>query len=170
MQRQLMWLLLIPIFCFLLQSCDHKKDHTVHLNYANSLINREIGDLFMVRNKLKQGIVTLPSGLQYTVIRPGIGNSPKLNDLVTVFYSGRYIDGTVFDEQHYQSTPITIRVSSTIAGWQQALQLMQPGSIWVLFVPPNLAYGEKGMPPVVGQNQTLIYTVHLLDAKSKPSD
>jgi FKBP-type peptidyl-prolyl cis-trans isomerase len=81
---------------------------------------------------------------------------------VTLYYQGRYVDGKVFDNQHVQKDPITVPVSDMIPGWQEAVTHMVPGSIWVLYIPGNLAYGERGLPGKVGPNQTLIYTINLL--------
>lgn len=168
MQRFLMLFLIIPFFCLSLQSCHHKKNRSIAVNIHNPLINEKLGALFLVRNKLNPRILILPSGLQYATLQEGIGDPASLNDWVMVYYQGQYIGGQVFDNQHYQNNPITIPVSSTIPGWRQALQLMRPGSVWVLFVPPHLAYGDKGFSNVIGPRQTVIYTIHLMAIKKKP--
>lgn len=168
MYRYLM-LFFIPLFCFFLQSCQptSKTSRTkyVTVDFKDPTINGVLGKLFMAKNKLKPGVITLPTGLQYSVIVPGIGDHPKDSDLVTVYYQGQYINGEIFDNQHTHKNPVTARVSALVPGWQEALKLMQVGSVWVLYVPPQLAFGEKGLPGVIGPNQTLIYNVHLLNFK-----
>lgn len=166
MQRYLMLFLFIPFLCFSLQSCDHKnKVDTSPVVDNGPLINKQVGNLFLAKNKQNSGIVTTPSGLQFYIVRNGVGAHPSPSDLVTVFYEGQFINGKVFDAQHYQNSPVTIRVSSVIPGWQQALQMMQPGSIWVIYVPPNLGYGDKGIPGLIPPNETLIYTINLVGYK-----
>jgi FKBP-type peptidyl-prolyl cis-trans isomerase FklB len=166
MQRFLMLFLVIPFLCIFLQSC-HKSPRPVTMGIDNPLINQEVGALFLAKNKLKPDISLLPNGLQYFVIQQGIGDHPGPNDRVTVYYQGQYIDNRVFDNKYYQNEPLTVRVSATIPAWQQALQLMHPGSVWVLYVPPQLAYGDKGLPGLIGPRQTVIYTVHLMGFKKQ---
>lgn len=167
MQRFLVFLI-IPLLCFFLQSCgqSQKAQDKSALSSQDPQLNRELGDLFMAKNKLKPGIVNTQTGLQYLVVRPGVGLPPKYNDLVTVYYQGAFINGKVFDAAHLQNAPVTIRISAVIPGWQEALMHMQPGAIWVLYVPPQLAYGDKGVPGVIPPNQTLVYTVNLVGYKS----
>lgn len=124
--------------------------------------NKSTGQAFLTTNKSKQGVVTLPSGLQYKVIKQGTGAKPNINDTVTVNYVGTLIDGTEFDSSYKRNEPATFPVGGVIAGWTEALQLMPVGSKWELFIPAELAYGANGMPPVIGPNQTLIFTVELL--------
>lgn len=163
MQRFLTLFLLIPLLAFSLQSCQGKQKHDQSALSSNDpQLNRELGDLFMAKNKLKSGVVTTASGLQYYVIKNGMGQAPAASDLVTVFYKGQFINGKVFDSQYFQSKPVTIRISSVIPGWQQALEHMQPGAIWVIYVPSNLAYGERGIPGFIPPNQTLVYTINLV--------
>lgn len=166
MYRYILSLLVIPLICALLQACNAEPRVTSKSSISNSAqMNTELGKLFMAKNKLTPGIHTLPSGLQYSVVKYGYGDRPKLNDLVTLFYQGQFINGHVFDDEHAQKNPVTIRVSATIPGFQEALQLMPPGSIWVLYVPAQLAYGERGILGRVGPNETLVYRVHLLAKK-----
>jgi len=123
--------------------------------------NRDAGQAFLAANSGKEGVETLPSGLQYRVLRQGSGNSPKLADSVTVHYRGTLIDGTEFDSSHRRGQPATFRVDRVIPGWTQALQLMNPGAKWQLFIPPTLAYGERStgkIPP----NSVLVFEVELL--------
>ncbi len=120
------------------------------------------GKKFLEGNAKKAGVTTLPSGLQYKVIAKGTGASPKKTDSVTVHYKGTLIDGTEFDSSYKRGKPATFRVDGVIAGWTEALQLMKPGAKWQLFIPPNLAYGERGAGPRIGPNSTLIFEVELI--------
>src|SRR3990167_1004245 len=117
---------------------------------------------FLEMNKKKEGVVTLPSGLQYKVIRQGQGEKPKASDTVTVNYEGTLIDGTELDSSYKRGEPASFTVSGVISGWVEALQLMPVGSVWELFIPANLAYGERGAPPAIGPDQTLVFKVELL--------
>ncbi|MDX1901189.1 MAG: FKBP-type peptidyl-prolyl cis-trans isomerase [Gammaproteobacteria bacterium] len=119
------------------------------------------GDAFLAANKTKPGVHTLPDGLQYKIITPGNGAKPTANDSVTVDYRGTLIDGTEFDSSYKRGQPATFPVNGVIQGWQEALQLMPVGSKWELYIPPTLAYGTVGAPPLIGPNQTLIFQVEL---------
>ena len=123
---------------------------------------------FLVANKKKPGVKTTASGLQYKVIKPGKGGAkPTANDSVTVTYRGTFINGDEFDSS--AGKPFTIGVGQVIAGWQEALQLMDIGSKWQLFVPSELAYGEQGQPPI-GPNTTLVFEIELMQiAKAPPA-
>jgi FKBP-type peptidyl-prolyl cis-trans isomerase FklB len=103
---------------------------------------------FLEENKKKEGIKTLPSGLQYKVLTEGSGKTPKVTDTVTVHYRGTLINGTEFDSSYKRGQPATIQVKAAIRGWTEALQLMKEGSKWQLFVPPELAYGDVWQPQV----------------------
>ena len=127
--------------------------------------NRKKGDDFLASNKTQKGVVTLPSGLQYLVLKEGKGKKPKATDEVEVHYHGTLIDGTVFDSSINRGEPATLGVSSVIKGWIEALQLMNEGSKWRLFVPSDLAYGREGRPGI-GPNQVLIFDIELLKVKS----
>lgn len=124
--------------------------------------NVEAGLLFMEANGKKDGIKTLASGMQYEVMTTGEGAKPKASDTVTTHYHGTLIDGTVFDSSVERGQPASFPVNGVIQGWVEALQLMETGSKWRLFIPPNLAYGAQGSPPVIGPNSTLIFEVELL--------
>lgn len=126
--------------------------------------NKKEGEDFLAENKKKEGVVTLPSGLQYKVIREGDGAIPKLADTVTANYRGTLLDGKEFDSSYRREQPATFPVKGLIPGWTEALQLMKVGSKWQLFVPSNLAYGERG-PASIGPNATLIFEVELLSIK-----
>lgn len=121
------------------------------------------GEDFLKENAGKEGVVTLPSGLQYKIITEGTGAKPGLTDKVKVHYHGTLIDGTVFDSSVDRGEPISFPVNGVIAGWTEALQLMPVGSKWKLFIPYNLAYGEKGAGQKIGPFSTLVFEVELLD-------
>ncbi|HUK55361.1 MAG TPA: FKBP-type peptidyl-prolyl cis-trans isomerase [Nitrospiria bacterium] len=129
--------------------------------------NMKEGEAFLAENKNKEGVVTLPSGLQYKVITTGKGKKPKATDTVTTQYRGTLIDGTEFDSSYKRGQPATFPVTGVIAGWTEALQLMPVGSKWQLFVPANLAYGPRGAGQVIGPNAALIFEVELLSIQEK---
>lgn len=122
------------------------------------------GEAFLAANKAKEGVVTLPSGLQYKVLKEGTGEKPALDDTVVCNYKGTLINGTEFDASEKHGGPVTFPVKAVIAGWTEALQLMPVGSKWQLFVPSNLAYGAQG-PGDIGANATLIFEVELVSIK-----
>jgi FKBP-type peptidyl-prolyl cis-trans isomerase FklB len=127
--------------------------------------NKQEGEAFLAQNARKDGVRTLPSGLQYKIIRAGTGRIPKPTDTVVVNYRGTFIDGTEFDSSYRRGQPFVFQVNRMIKGWIEALQIMNVGAKWQLFVPPRLAYGEQGAPPAIGPNATLIYEVELLSIK-----
>ena len=129
--------------------------------------NKEEGDAFLAGNKKKEGVKTLPSGLQYKVIKAGKGKKPKPDDSVTTQYRGTLIDGTEFDSSYKRGQPATFKVSGVIPGWTEALQLMEEGAKWQLFIPPNLAYGERGAGGVIGPSATLIFEIELISIQEK---
>jgi FKBP-type peptidyl-prolyl cis-trans isomerase len=120
------------------------------------------GEAFMAENKTKEGVITTDSGLQYQIIKEGEGPKPAATDKVTVHYRGTLLDGTEFDSSHKRGKPATFRVKGVIPGWTEALQLMPVGSTYKLFIPPKLAYGERGSGSKIGPNSTLIFEVELL--------
>ncbi len=127
--------------------------------------NQKEGDTFLAENKKKKDVKTLPSGLQYKIIKEGKGKKPKESDTVEVNYRGTLINNTEFDSSYKRGQPATLKVKDIIPGWREALQLMPVGSKWQLFIPAKLAYGEKGAGPI-GPNSTLIFEVELLGIKS----
>lgn len=131
--------------------------------------NKKDGEKFLEENKKKEGVVTLPSGLQYKVLAEGSGESPKPNDMVTVNYRGTLIDGTEFDSSYKRGQPAKFGVNGVIKGWSEALQLMKPGAKWQLFIPPELAYGERGSGLAIGPNSTLVFDVELLSVEQRPT-
>lgn len=124
--------------------------------------NLKTGEAFLAENSGKEGVTTLPSGLQYKVITAGTGKSPQKSDKVTVNYRGRLIDGTEFDSSYSRNKPATFGVGQVIPGWTEALQLMKEGDRWQLFIPPGLAYGERAVGGKIPANSTLIFEVELL--------
>jgi FKBP-type peptidyl-prolyl cis-trans isomerase FklB len=120
---------------------------------------------FLEENKKKDGIKTLPSGLQYKILTEGSGKTPKATDTVTVHYRGTLINGTEFDSSYKRGQPVTFQVNGVIRGWNEALQLMKGGSKWQLFIPPELAYGERAAGPQIPPNSTLIFEVELISVK-----
>lgn len=127
--------------------------------------NKTAGEAFLAENAKKEGVITLPSGLQYKVIKAGTGKKPKATDEVTTHYRGTLIDGTEFDSSYKRGQPTSFPVNGVIAGWTEALQLMPVGSKWQLFIPSNLAYGPRGAGGTIGPNATLIFDIELLAIK-----
>jgi FKBP-type peptidyl-prolyl cis-trans isomerase FklB len=124
--------------------------------------NKKEAEAFLAVDKKKEGIVTLPSGLQYKVIKAGVGRKPKPSDTVAVHYRATLIDGTEFSNSYLRGQPEILTVKEVIPGLAEALTLMQEGAKWLLFVPPNLAYGERGEGGQIGPNASLIFDVELL--------
>lgn len=131
--------------------------------------NKTAGAKYLEENKNKPGVKTTASGLQYKVIKEGTGAQPKATDMVTVNYRGTLIDGTEFDSSYKRGQPATFPVNGVIKGWTEALQLMKQGGKFQLFIPSNLAYGERAMGPDIGANSTLIFEVELQDVKPPPT-
>jgi FKBP-type peptidyl-prolyl cis-trans isomerase FklB len=128
--------------------------------------NKTEGETFLAANKAKDGVVTLPSGLQYKILKAGAGPKPAATDTVTVNYRGTLINGTEFDSSYKRGQPATFGVTGVIKGWTEALQLMPVGSKWQLFIPADLAYGERGAGADIAPNATLIFEVELLSIKA----
>ncbi len=129
--------------------------------------NKKAGDAFLADNKTKDGVVTLPSGLQYKVITEGTGPKPNPTDTVSCNYKGTLINGKVFDASANHGGPVSFPVNGVIKGWTEALQLMPVGSKWELFIPSDLAYGQRGAGPDIGPNSTLVFEVELVSIKGK---
>jgi FKBP-type peptidyl-prolyl cis-trans isomerase len=130
--------------------------------------NNKKGAIFLAENKTKEGVVTLPSGLQYKILKEGAGPKPKDTDIIQCYYRGTLIDGTEFDSSAHSNNegfPATVNLSSCIPGWREAIPLMPVGSKWQLFIPPELAYGTKGSGRYIGPNATLIFEVELVAIK-----
>lgn len=127
--------------------------------------NKKEGAAFLARNSKKKGVVTLPSGLQYRVLRKGKGKKPGPGNRVETHYRGALLDGTEFDSSYKRGKPATFPVKGVIAGWTEALQLMPVGSKWKLFIPSELAYGGRGSGRMIGPHATLIFEIELLQVK-----
>lgn len=132
---------------------------------AASAKNEQEGKTYIEANKNKPGVVTTSSGLQYKVVTPGTGAHPADTDVVTVDYSGSFINGQVFDSSYKRGKPVTFPVSEVIPGWVEVIKLMQPGATYEVVVPYNLAYGERGLGNVIGPKQTLLFKIHLISVK-----
>ena len=136
--------------------------------------NQKEGDAFLAANKSKEGVVTLPSGLQYKILKAGTGPKPTATDKVVCNYEGTLINGKEFDASARHGGPATFPVNGVIKGWTEALQLMAVGSKWQLFIPPSLAYGERGAGGDIGPNETLIFEVELVsiekEGEKKPEE
>jgi len=130
--------------------------------------NKAKGEAFLNENKAKAGVVVTSSGLQYKILTQGNGAKPAKTDTVTVEYTGRLIDGTVFDSSKKTGKPATFKLDQVIPGWTEALQLMPVGSTWEIYVPAKLAYGERNIGGMIGPNETLIFNVHLLSVDKTP--
>jgi len=137
--------------------------YMVKAKAAKASGNKKIGEDFLAANKQKPGVISLPSGLQYIVLKEGTGPKPGLTDKVKCHYHGTLIDGRVFDSSVDRGQPIELTVNGVIPGWTEALQMMPVGSKWRLFVPSNLAYGDQQMGPLIAPGSTLIFEVELLD-------
>jgi FKBP-type peptidyl-prolyl cis-trans isomerase FklB len=131
--------------------------------------NKKEGDEFLAANKAKEGVNTLPDGLQYKVLQEGTGPKPSATDAVTVNYRGALVNGTEFDSSYKRGQPATFNVTGIIKGWTEALELMPVGSKWQLVIPSDLAYGPSGRPPVIGPNSTLVFEVELVSIQPKPA-
>jgi FKBP-type peptidyl-prolyl cis-trans isomerase FklB len=129
--------------------------------------NKKEGEAFLDANKKKEGVVTLPSGLQYRILKAGEGKKPTIDDTVVCQYRGTLVDGTEFDSSYKRGQPTTFPVKGVIKGWTEALQLMPAGSKWELVIPPDLAYGERGAGNVIGPGATLIFEVELVSIQGK---
>jgi FKBP-type peptidyl-prolyl cis-trans isomerase FklB len=127
--------------------------------------NKAAGEAFLKDNKEKQGVVELPSGLQYKIIQQGKGKKPTASDTVVVNYRGTLVNGTEFDSSYKRGEPVTFKADKVIPGWQEVLKLMPVGSKWQVVIPPKLAYGERGAGHLIGPDETLIFDIELLEIK-----
>jgi FKBP-type peptidyl-prolyl cis-trans isomerase len=147
-----------------LQTQVRQKQEEKRLALAES--NKKEGTAFLAANATKPGVVTLPSGLQYKILTPGTGPKPTATDSVVCNYKGTLLDNTEFDSSYKRGQPATFPVTGVIKGWTEALQLMPVGSKWQLFIPPDLAYGERAQGPI-GSNATLVFEVELMSIAPK---
>jgi FKBP-type peptidyl-prolyl cis-trans isomerase FklB len=132
--------------------------------------NKKEGEAFLAANKAKEGVVALPSGLQYKILKEGTGPKPTASDTVVCNYQGTLIDGKEFDSSYKRGQPATFPVSGVIKGWTEALQLMPVGSKWQLVIPADLAYGDRGPSPEIGPGSTLVFEVELLSIADKSKE
>ena len=130
-------------------------------------VNKASGEAFLAENGKRAEVMTTPSGLQYEVLKEGDGVMPESGDQVTVHYTGKLIDGTVFDSSEERGEPATFGVTQVIPGWVEALQMMKAGSKWRLYIPSQLAYGPNGAGNIIGPNSTLIFDVELISVVGK---
>lgn len=131
--------------------------------------NAQKGEAFLAKNKKRDDVKVTKSGLQYRIIEPGKGATPKEDDVLTANYKGTLIDGTEFDSSYSRGTPIEFQMGDVIPGWGEALKMMKPGAKWEIFVPPSLGYGSKGAGDIIGPNETLIFTIELIKAEKPAS-
>jgi len=143
-----------------------RKEQTEKMKAAGEA-NKKEGEAFLAANKSKEGVQTTASGLQYKVLVEGKGPKPTPDDTVVCNYKGTLINGTEFDSSYKRGEPATFPVKGVIKGWTEALQMMPVGSKWQLFIPPDLAYGERGAGAEIGPDSTLIFEVELVSIKSK---
>ncbi len=132
--------------------------------------NKKIGDEFMAKNAKKEGVVTLPSGLQYRVLKAGDGKKPVESDTVLCNYTGTFPDGTEFDSSTQNGKPVPFELKNVIPGFKEALLMMPVGSKWEVVIPPNLAYGDKGAMSVIGPNATLIFNLEVISIQAAGED
>lgn len=129
---------------------------------SDAVENEKLGNEYLADNAKKEGVITLESGLQYKVLTAGQGATPAIDSKVEVHYRGTLIDGTEFDSSYSRGTPASFTVNGVISGWTEALQLMKEGDKWQLVIPSQLAYAERGAPPVIPPNAVLVFEVELL--------
>ena len=139
-------------------------------NKSHADTNKKQGEAYLEANKAKEGVKTLPSGLQYKVLRSGDGEKPGPTDMVTTHYRGTLTDGTEFDSSIARGEPATFPVNGVIKGWTEALQLMKVGDKWEIVVPSDLAYGERGAGEVIGPHSVLVFEIELLGIKKNPGE
>lgn len=144
------------------QVVERYRQEQVKMKNDQAKNNLETGGKFLESNKGQEGVTTLESGLQYKVIQAGAGAMPSLSDSVLVHYRGTLIDGTEFDSSYSRGQPTPLQLKSVIRGWQEALTRMPVGSKWVIYVPPQLGYGDRAVGPVIQPNSTLIFEIELL--------
>ncbi len=137
-------------------------DQLAQLKAEKAAANLKEGQAFLAANKVKEGVVELPSGLQYEIITQGTGPKPTANNEVTCHYHGTLINGTIFDSSVQRGRPASFPLNMVIKGWTEGLQLMPTGSKWRFFIPPHLGYGERQVSAQIGPNSTLIFEVELI--------
>ena len=138
-------------------------DRLFNMKNEQAAANLKAGEEFLEANSKREGVVSLPSGLQYEVITQGTGPKPSATNKVACHYHGTLINGTVFDSSVQRNTPATFPLNMVIKGWTEGLQLMPQGSKWRFFIPPHLGYGDRQVSREIGPNSTLIFDVELLE-------
>jgi FKBP-type peptidyl-prolyl cis-trans isomerase FklB len=151
-----------PFLIFAKNTTMSASDRLAQLQKEKSEANLKAGQEFLAQNRLRPGVTETPSGLQYEVLTEGNGPKPSATSKVTCHYHGTLTDGTIFDSSVQRGQPATFPLNMVITGWTEALQLMPTGSKWRLFLPPNLAYGERQTGAHIGPNSTLIFDVELI--------
>ncbi len=134
----------------------------MEIREASAKESLRVGQAFLAENRSKSGVVETKSGLQYQIIEEGAGKQPQETDTVSVNYRGTLINGTEFDSSYRRGEPVSFPVNAVIPGWQEVLPLMKEGAKWKVFIPPNLAYGERGAGANIGPNETLVFDIELL--------
>lgn len=125
-------------------------------------VNKTAGQKFLDENKSREGVVALPSGVQYKILKEGAGDKPSSDSKVNVHYQGSLVNGQVFDSSYERGEPVSLGLNQVIKGWQEILPLMSAGSKWQVYIPPELAYGERGAGAAIGPNETLIFDIELI--------
>lgn len=143
------------------------RDKEIKARKAEADKNQAEGKKFLADNAKKKGVVTLPSGVEYKVIKTGTGPKPTLDDTVVANYEGRLLNGKIFDSSYKRGEPATIPLNKVIKGWQEVLPKMAVGSKWEVFIPPELAYGDREAGGVIGPDSTLVFKIELLSIKPK---
>ncbi len=162
MKKPLITSSLLALFMLTTQAACGTQDNGQDQVMQSQSAPLDAGAAFLAENAKTQGVVTTASGLQYLVLTPGTGASPQVTDAVTVHYRGTLIDGTEFDSSYSRGKPASFPLNRVIKGWTEGLQLMQEGGKHRLFIPPELAYGERGAGKLIGPNATLIFDVELI--------
>lgn len=152
------------------QFAARQREKQVKLVMEMAKKNRAAAEKFLAENKKKEGIHTTSSGLQYKVIKKGTGPRPKPTDTVKVHYRGSLLNGSEFDSSYKRNEPMVFQLDQVIPGWQEALELMNVGSTYEVYLPPDLAYGDQGAPPVIEPGSLLIFQVELLGIENPPAD
>ena len=137
-------------------------DQLAQIKAEKAAANLQAGLDFLAANKTKEGVIELPSGLQYEVLTAGVGQKPTAHNEVTCHYHGTLIDGTIFDSSVQRGKPASFPLNMVIKGWTEGLQLMPTGSKWRFFIPPHLGYGDRQVSAQIGPNSTLIFDVELI--------
>ena len=161
--RQFWWRVVAPCVVVLFSTVVFAASTLDNQTKGGDMTTATADSAFLTQISSQEGVVTTESGLRYKVLQAGTGVKPTATNTVTVNYEGRLVNGTVFDSSYQRGTPARFGVSDVIAGWTEALQLMSAGSTWELYIPPELAYGARGVPGVIPPNAVLVFKVELID-------